>query len=111
MTAVSQPASRLLPDRPVLARAVETGSRRPKWYHTEVPRKVMKELSSARTAPMRDTILWIALHVLTAGAASISVGHLVGGALLDRLRRAVRLRCDTRWHEAGPTARRSAPAG
>ncbi|HVG49229.1 MAG TPA: hypothetical protein VM899_13970, partial [Rubellimicrobium sp.] len=48
-------------------RALETGLAAAEWYHTEVPRKVMKELMARTDGPaMRDTILWVALHVLFA---------------------------------------------
>jgi len=82
--------------------AVETGLAAAEWYHTEVPRKVMKELMARTDAPaMRDTILWVALHVLFAAGGIyfwgswwcvpfwIAYGVLYGSA------------CDSRWHECG----------
>src|SRR3712207_9449887 len=52
-------------------RAVETGLAAAEWYHTDVPRKVMKELMTRTDQPaLRDTILWIALHILFGGLAA-----------------------------------------
>ena len=86
-------------------RAVEVGLSAAEWYHTEVPRKVMKELMARTDGPaLRDTILWIALHILFGGLAVwlsvtghvwwsvpfwIAYGVLYGSA------------CDSRWHECG----------
>jgi predicted dehydrogenase len=48
-------------------RAVERGLAAAEWYHTEVPRKVMKELMQRRTARRSATrSIWAALHVLFA---------------------------------------------
>jgi fatty acid desaturase len=83
-------------------RALETGLAAAEWYHTEVPRKVMKELMARTDGPaLRDTILWVALHVLFAALGIyfwgtwwcvpfwIAYGVLYGSA------------CDSRWHECG----------
>ena len=82
--------------------AAEAGLVAADWYHTEVPRKEMKALMARRDGPaMRDTALWIALHVLTAAGGIyfwgswwcvpfwIAYGVLYGSA------------CDSRWHECG----------
>jgi fatty acid desaturase len=87
---------------PSARRAVEAGLAAAEWYHTEVPRKVMKELIQRRDGPaIRDTILWMALHILTAAGGIYFWGKLVVRALLARLWRPLRLGCDSRWHEAG----------
>jgi len=82
--------------------AVEAGLAAAEWYHTEIPRKVMKELMARRDGPaLRDTALWVALHVLTAAGGIwfwgtwwcvpfwLAYGVLYGSA------------CDSRWHECG----------
>jgi fatty acid desaturase len=87
---------------PSTRRAIEAGLAAAEWYHTEVPRKVMKELIQRRDGPaIRDTILWILLHVVTAAGGIyfwgtwwcvpfwLAYGVLYGSA------------CDSRWHEAG----------
>ena len=43
-------------------RAVEIGLASAEWYHSEVPRKVMKELMRRTDGPaLRDTALWFAM--------------------------------------------------
>ncbi len=87
---------------PSSRRAMEVGLAAAEWYHTEVPRKQMKQLMQRSDGPaIRDTLLWLALHVLTAGAGIalwgswwavpfwIAYGVLYGSA------------CDSRWHECG----------
>ncbi|TIP07027.1 MAG: fatty acid desaturase, partial [Mesorhizobium sp.] len=40
--------------------AIETGLASAEWYHTDVPRKVMKELMQRCDGPaIRDSVLWI----------------------------------------------------
>ncbi|CAA9396931.1 MAG: probable hydrocarbon oxygenase MocD [uncultured Rubellimicrobium sp.] len=83
-------------------RAVEMGLSAAEWYHTEVPRKAMKELMQRHDGPaLRDTILWAVLHVIFAAGGIyfwgtwwcvpfwIAYGVLYGSA------------CDSRWHECG----------
>jgi fatty acid desaturase len=87
---------------PSSRRAVEVGLAAAEWYHTEVPRKQMKQLMQRRDGPaIRDTLLWIALHLVTAAGGIllwgswwavpfwIAYGVLYGSA------------CDSRWHECG----------
>jgi fatty acid desaturase len=82
--------------------AVEAGLAAAAWYHTEVPRKTMKELMQRRDAPaIRDTILWIVLHIFFAFGGIyfwgswlavpfwLAYGVIYGSA------------CDSRWHECG----------
>src|SRR4028118_1715158 len=81
-------------------RAVEMGLTAAEWYHTEVPRKVMKELMARHDGPaIRDTIIWAVLHIaFAAGGIAlwgtwwcvpfwIAYGVLYGSA------------CALRWHE------------
>ena len=50
------------------ARAVETGLAAAEWYHTEVPRKVIKDLMQRTDAPaIRDTILLYGLMAICIG--------------------------------------------
>jgi len=83
-------------------RAVETGLAAAEWYHTEVPRKRMKELMQREDGPaIRDTILLLGAMVLFAGAGIalwpswvsapfwLAYGVLYGSAM------------DSRWHECG----------
>ncbi|MGL4238994.1 fatty acid desaturase family protein [Tabrizicola sp.] len=82
--------------------AKATGLANADWYRTEVARKDMKELMQRRDGPaIRDTAVWIALHIVTAwGGIAFwgtwwcvpfwaAYGVLYGSA------------CDSRWHEAG----------
>jgi fatty acid desaturase len=83
-------------------RALEQGLVAAEWYHTEVPRKRMKQLMKRRDAPaIRDTALWFGLLV----------GFGVGGGLLWGNWWCVPFfvcygvlygsASDSRWHEAG----------
>ena len=85
---------------PDARRAVETGLAAAEWYHTDVPRKVMKELMQRSDAPaIRDTILLYGAMVLFAGLGIwlwpslwsvpfwLAYGTLYGSA------------SDSRWHE------------
>ena len=82
------------------ARAVETGLAAAQWYHTEVPRKVMKDLMQRSDAPaIRDTILLYGCMIVFAGLGIwlwpswgsapfwLAYGVLYGSAM------------DSRWHE------------
>jgi fatty acid desaturase len=83
-------------------RAVEMGLAAADWYHTDVPRKVMKDLMQRRDAPaIRDTLIWAGLHVLLAAGGIwfwgswwslpfwLAYGVMYGSA------------SDSRWHECG----------
>lgn len=87
---------------PDAERAVRTGLAAAEWYHTEVPRKQLKELMQRSDGPaLRDTALWLALLAITAGAGIwlwgtwwsvpfwLAYGVLYGSA------------SDSRWHECG----------
>lgn len=85
--------------------AEEAGLVAAEWYHTEVPRKVMKDLMKRSDGvAIRDTILWIALHIgFAAAAVALSLtGHiwlsvpfwLAYGVLYGSA-------SDSRWHECG----------
>ena len=82
--------------------AIERGLASADWYHSEVPRKQMKDLMQRRDGPaIRDTLIWFALLGLTAWGGIqfwgswwcvpfwAAYGVLYGSA------------CDSRWHECG----------
>ena len=82
--------------------AVETGLAGAEWYHTDVPRKVMKELMKREDGPaIRDTLIWLgAMVAFAAGGIALwpSVWaipfFLVYGVLYGSA-------SDSRWHECG----------
>ena len=82
--------------------AREIGLAAAEWYHTDIPRKVMKDLMQRRDGPaIRDTLIWAAAHVVFAGLGIwlwgswwavpfwLAYGVMYGSA------------CDSRWHECG----------
>ncbi|MBO0664269.1 fatty acid desaturase family protein [Jiella sp. MQZ9-1] len=82
--------------------AVEIGLASAQWYHSDVPRKQMKELMKREDGPaIRDTAIWIGSMVAFAGIAAwlypslwsipffLAYGTLYGSA------------SDSRWHECG----------
>ena len=83
-------------------RAIEAGLVSAEWYHSEVPRKTMKELMQRSDAPaIRDTILWLGLLLLTGAGGVYFWGtwlcvpfFFVYGVLYGSA-------CDSRWHECG----------
>ena len=83
-------------------RAVATGLKSAEWYHTDIPRKDIKELMKRVNGPaIRDTLVWLGLMIaFAAGAATtwpswwsvpflLAYGVLYGSAT------------DSRWHECG----------
>lgn len=83
-------------------RAIDSGLAAAEWYHTDIPRKQMKELMQRSDGPaIRDTAIWLGLLVAfgAAGAALwgswwcvpffLCYGVLYGSAT------------DSRWHECG----------
>ena len=82
--------------------AIDMGLVSAEWYHSQVPRKLMKELMQRRDGPaMRDTILWITLLIFSALSSIAFWGSwgavpflLVYGVLYGSA-------CDSRWHECG----------
>lgn len=83
-------------------RATEAGLASAEWYHSDVPRKTMKELMQRSDGPaMRDTALWLGLLVASAAGGIALWGSwwavpcfLVYGVLYGSA-------CDSRWHECG----------
>ena len=106
MTQVSSPLYDIHRDYGMLGReaeaAVNAGLKSAEWYHTDVPRKDLKELMKRSDGPaIRDTIIWLGLMVVFAAAAIylwpsswaalplLAYGVLYGSAT------------DSRWHECG----------
>jgi fatty acid desaturase len=84
------------------AEAVKAGLKSAEWYHTNLPRKEMKELMKRVDGPaIRDTFIWLGLMVVFAAASIylwpswwavlplLAYGVLYGSAT------------DSRWHECG----------
>ena len=83
-------------------RAVATGLASAEWYHSDIPRKTMKELMRRTDSQaIRDTVIWLGLMIVFAFAAIVlwpswwsapfflAYGVLYGSA------------SDSRWHECG----------
>ena len=83
-------------------RALASGLAAAEWYHTDVPRKAMKELMQRSDGPaIRDTLIWLGAMVVFAAAGIwfwgswwavpffLAYGVLYGSA------------SDSRWHECG----------
>ena len=72
--------------------AVANGLAAAEWYHTDIPRKQMKELMQRSDAPaIRDTLIWLAPADRFRRWRRLVLGQLVVRAVLLRLRRALRL--------------------
>lgn len=82
--------------------AIERGLASAEWYHTDIPRKTMKELMKRRDGPaLRDTAIWLgSMLALAAGAVYLWPGpwsapfFLAYGVLYGSA-------SDSRWHECG----------
>ncbi|CAN7409248.1 fatty acid desaturase family protein [Devosia sp. LjRoot16] len=87
---------------PEAQRAIERGLAAAEWYHTEVPRAVMKELMQRSDGPaIRDNLIWLGLLLVTGIGGIASWGtwwcvpcFLVYGVLYGSA-------SDSRWHECG----------
>jgi fatty acid desaturase len=56
-------------------RAVETGLSVAQWYHTDVPRKQMKELMKRDDSPaIRDTLIWLGILILSRAGGALLWG-------------------------------------
>ncbi|AZO13042.1 fatty acid desaturase [Mesorhizobium sp. M3A.F.Ca.ET.174.01.1.1] len=82
--------------------AVENGLASAEWYHTEIPRKQMKELMQRSDQPaIRDTIIWLGALIISAAGGAWFWGtwwcvpfFFVYGTLYGSS-------TDSRWHECG----------
>ncbi|CDZ63281.1 fatty acid desaturase family protein [Neorhizobium galegae] len=82
--------------------AVANGLAAAQWYHTEIPRKQMKELMKREDGPaLRDTAIWLGCLVVFAGLGIYFWGSL--WAILFFLAYGVFYgsASDSRWHECG----------
>jgi hypothetical protein len=71
-------------------RAVEIGLASAEWYHSDVPRKVMKDLMQRSDGPaLRDTVVCVA--VWGRRRWGLVLGNLGLSAVLFRLRRDLRI--------------------
>src|SRR6478735_6728576 len=83
-------------------RAVDSGLAAAEWYHTDIPRKQMKELMQRSDQPaIRDTAIWLGCLVAFGTTASLLWGSwwcvpffLCYGVLYGSA-------TDSRWHECG----------
>ena len=72
--------------------AVANGLAAAEWYHTDIPRKQMKELMQRSDAPaIRDTLIWLGAVRGVRRRRRLVLGQLVVRAVLLCLWRAVRL--------------------
>ncbi len=84
------------------AAAIESGLAAADWYHTDVPRKQMKELMQRSDGPaIRDTIIWLGLMVVSVAAVVwlwgswwVVIPLFIYGVLYASA-------TDSRWHECG----------
>ncbi len=105
-TASAEPAGKTRRDYSLVGesarRAIETGLASAEWYHSDVPRKTMKELMQRSDQPaMRDTVIWLGVMILSAAGAIAFWGSwwcvpffAVYGVLYASA-------SDSRWHECG----------
>ncbi len=87
---------------PEARHAVEAGLASAEWYHSEIPRKVMKDLMRRSDGPaLRDTILWLGLLVATAGLGIAFWGSWWAVPFFGVYGVLYGSSCDSRWHECG----------
>ena len=83
-------------------RAVEIGLASAEWYHSDVPRAVMKDLMKRTDGPaIRDTILWFALLIGGAWGGIYFWGTWACVPFLFVYSVIYGSSCDSRWHECG----------
>ena len=82
--------------------AIETGLASAEWYHTDVPRKVMKELMQRSDGPaIRDTIIWLGAIVLSAAGGIYFWGSWACVPFFFAYGALYGSSSDSRWHECG----------
>lgn len=87
---------------PENARARALGLASAQWYHTDVPRKVMKALMKRTDGPAtRDTALWLGSMALTAAGGVATWGSWWAVAFFAIYGVLYGSACDLRWHECG----------
>ncbi len=84
------------------ARAEALGLASAEWYHTDVPRKTMKDLMRRSDSPAtRDTAIWLGLLVLTGLGGVLTWGTWWAVAFFAVYGVLYGSACDSRWHECG----------
>ena len=87
---------------PESERAIAAGLASAEWYHSDVPRKVMKDLMRRTDGPAtRDTALWFALLFATAGLGILFWGSWLAVPFFLAYGVLYGSACDSRWHECG----------
>ena len=72
------------------------------WYHTDIPRKQMKELMQRSDGPaIRDTMIWLGLLVGLRRRRRLVLGHVVGVPFFLAYGVLYGSSTDSRWHECG----------
>ncbi|WP_276121641.1 fatty acid desaturase family protein [Pararhizobium qamdonense] len=82
--------------------AVDSGLAAAEWYHTDIPRRQMKELMKREDGPaIRDTVIWLGSMVVTGALGIYFWGtlwcvpfFLIYGVMYGSA-------SDSRWHECG----------
>ena len=60
---------------PEAQHAIEAGMASAEWYHSDVPRRVMKDLMQRSDGPaLRDTAIWIGLLILSGAGGVLAWG-------------------------------------
>ncbi|MDP3262897.1 MAG: fatty acid desaturase family protein [Tabrizicola sp.] len=87
---------------PEARHAIDAGLASAEWYHSDVPRKVMKDLMARRDGPaIRDTVIWLALLILSATGGILTWGTWWAVAFFAVYGVLYGSACDSRWHECG----------
>lgn len=84
------------------AAAIASGLAAAEWYHSEVPRKAMKELMQRSDGPaLRDTAIWLGLMIAFAGLGIYFSGSWWCAPFLLAYGVLYGSATDSRWHECG----------
>lgn len=87
---------------PDTERAVAAGLAAIKWYHSDLSREQFKALIQKKDAPaVRDTTLWIALHVILGAGGIYFWGSWIAWPFWIAYGVVYGSACDARWHECG----------
>src|SRR5690606_40077380 len=82
--------------------AVETGLAAAEWYHTDIPRKQMKELMQRSDGPaLRDTASWLGVLALSAAGGIWFWGTWWCVPFFFVYATLYGSSADSRWHEPG----------
>ncbi|TPE51000.1 fatty acid desaturase family protein [Amaricoccus solimangrovi] len=82
--------------------AIETGLASAEWYHSDVPRKTMKDLMRRSDGPAtRDTLIWLGLLLASGLGAILTWGGWWCVPFLAVYGVLYASASDSRWHECG----------